>query len=198
MDSLLSYLKEAQEKTEKTLMEAIELSKQDLKEDMAKLTTNVGSIRTDLTRMEETFGSKIERLQTDLITTENKLKVTVARMERIEEGNLSAKSEKAALLERIKSLEKDLTNSQKSHRSEQKALRRDIRRCMEEQKSQMITLAAHMDALQELMLESLDEIKLTTRGNTSDLRQVSEQIENPGQQIQEKEYSDRRSTRKRQ
>lgn len=177
MDALLSYLKEAQEKTEKTLMEAIELSKQDLKEDMAKLTTNVGSIRTDLTRIEETFGSKIERLQTDLITTENKLKVAVARVERLEEGSLSAKNEKTALLERIRTLENDLTNSQKTNRSKQEALRKDIRKCMEEQKTQMLTQAARLDALQESTLESLDKLNLTTRGNACDLRQVSEQIE---------------------
>lgn len=125
MDFDVGYLREAQEKTEKTLMKAIELSKQDLKGDMAKLTTDVGSIRTDLTRIEESFGSKIESLQADLLTMDNKLKVTTARVEKIEEGNLAAKNEKTALLDRIRSLENDLTNSKKSHKIEQEALRKD-------------------------------------------------------------------------
>lgn len=125
MDFDVGYLREAQEKTEKTLMKAIELSKQDLKGDMAKLTTDVGSIRTDLTRIEESFGSKIESLQADLLTMDNKLKVTTARVEKIEENNLAAKNEKTALLDRIRSLENDLTNSKKSHKIEQEALRKD-------------------------------------------------------------------------
>lgn len=57
---------------------------------------------------------------------------------------------------------------------------------MDDLKSQMITQTTRLDMFQESTLESLDEVKLATSGNTSDLRYLSEQVETLDNKSREK------------
>lgn len=65
MEELLVHLNEAQQKTEQSLMEAIVLSKKELKADMEGMTTtlreSVDNIRSDLNRIEDSFGSNVKQ-----------------------------------------------------------------------------------------------------------------------------------------
>lgn len=62
MEQLLVRLKEAQEQMEKTLTKAIEASNKELKKDVGKmvasLTDSVTGLRSDVTRIEESFNSE--------------------------------------------------------------------------------------------------------------------------------------------
>lgn len=106
MDQLLVHIKEAQEKKGQSLMKAIELSEKELKINLEEVSTTLrdseGSIRSDLNRIEETFGTKIQRLQTDLVTAENQLTVTAGKVSVLEEINKEAKREKKIQQDRFK------------------------------------------------------------------------------------------------
>lgn len=181
MDQLLIHIKEAQEKTEQSLMKAIELSKKELKADMEDMTStlreSVGSIRVDLNRIEETFGPKIQCLQNDLEKVDNQLKVTVGKVSSLEEVNKEKIREKTAMLNRIKVAEEEITALKKSHKTEFENLRKEIRGHVYEQKEQMVSQAAKIDTLHENTLENVDQIKMIASGNSSEIRYLADQVE---------------------
>lgn len=182
MEQLVEHLKEAQKETEQSLMKAIELNKKELKANMeevsATLRESVGNIRSDLNRIEETFGTKIQRLQTDLVTVENQIKVTAGRVSTLEEINKESKTEKKIQQDRIKVVEEDITAIRKTHKLDMECLRKELRGFITENKDRMVSQAASIDTLHENTLEQMDELKMIAGGNTSDIRQLAEQVEN--------------------
>lgn len=94
MVKLMSYIKESQEKSEKALMGAIEGSKREINENMesmaATLIQSVVKVRADLTKAEQTFDSKIKKLQENIDSVNSELKNAA---DKIESGNHSAKNE---------------------------------------------------------------------------------------------------------
>lgn len=181
MDQLLAHIKEAQAKTEQSLMKAIELSKKEIKTDMEEMSTtlrdSVGSIRTDLNRIEESFGTKIQSLEVELTTVGNKLKVTAGKVSMLEEANKASRNEKKALMDRIRVTEEELTAVKKTHKADMESLRKQLREHVVEQKDQMVSQAAKIDTLHENTLESVDQIKMMASGNTSEIHFLAEQVE---------------------
>lgn len=104
--------------------------------------------------------------------------------------------EKEALLNRIKVVENEITAIKKTQKAEPKSFRREMRTQATESKDQLVSQAAKIDTLHENTLERIDELKMATSGNSSDLRQLTDQVEYLDNKSRKKEYCGGRTPRK--
>lgn len=177
-DKLLKYLKESQEKSEKNLMKAIENSKKEINENMqsmvATLTESVCNIRADLTKVEQSFDTKIRNIQDNLEVVNRDLKGTADRISSI---NQTSKNDKDKILSRIKVTEGDLADVQKKQKTENEALRKELWNFISEQNERMAHYESEIAGIRNYTSENVDEIKLATSGNSNELKVLTNKVE---------------------
>lgn len=164
MDKLMKYIKESQEKSERTLMKAIEGSKCEINEKMESmvetLTERVGSVRADLTKVEQTFEQKVKKLQENLGGLNANIKDAKEKLGILDQ---STKNDKDVIMRRIKNIEADLETVQKKHKTECEGLRREMSNFISDQKERMAKCESSLEQIKEFTSENVDDIKYNSQ-----------------------------------
>lgn len=182
------HLESLQKNTERNLIEAMseamEKSKVEIntniKEMISSLTLNVQEIKNNLKQVEDSFHKEINDVREFVKTVDQKVDNEIGKINRMEQDS---KTVNTMTMERIKSLESNVSEASKKTNSMVSTVSNNLRMTAEQIDKRLHTQDQRLDNFINRMEDELDKIKVRSYGNSSELRLHSSQIESLDTQV---------------